>query len=179
MIDFDDGDQLLDLVGIAIVMLLAFGAVTLFLAATSGQQGASVPDTEWNLTRLNESHVRITHAGGEPIRTEKLSVTVDGTPRRPRWASSFLTADDSGVVRADAGSSVVLLWQRSEAERIVIERWRSASGAGNDGRAARAEPRPTTGAARDPPWRRHRPARPEGNGPTGPASPIPGPYARS
>ena len=124
MIDFDDGDQLLNLIGIVLVLFLLVSIAILVLAATSVQQeSAAVPDGDWTLTRINESYVRITHAGGEPVQTGNLSVTIDGTPRRPQWTATTLTDGDYGVVRVGEGNRVTLLWMHSEADRDVLKRW--------------------------------------------------------
>lgn len=125
MIDLQDGDRLLNLVGLVLVLFIILGIVTLVLAATSVQQEASaVPDANWNLTRINKSYVRITHVGGEPIQTEKLSVTVDGIPRQTQWTSRTLTGGEYGIVAADNDSKVTLLWRESDVNRVVLKRWR-------------------------------------------------------
>lgn len=124
MLDLDGGDQLLNLIGVVLVLFLVLSVATLVLAAMSEQQqSAETPDVDWNLQRMNESYVRITHAGGEPVQAGKLSVTVDGTPRRPKWTAITLTEGEYGVVRADENATVILLWQRSEAEREVLQQW--------------------------------------------------------
>lgn len=124
MIDFDDGDQLLNLFGIILVLFLIISVAVLVLAAMSAQQrSADTPDADWKLQQMNDSYVRITHAGGEPVQTGNLSVTVDGTPRRPQWTATTLTDGDYGVVRIGEGSTVTLLWMHSEADRDVVKRW--------------------------------------------------------
>ena len=124
MIDFDDGDQLLNLIGAILVVFIIFSVVVLVLAAMSAQErSADLPEIDWELQQLNESYVRITHAGGNPVQTDKLSVTVDGTPRHPQWTSVTLTEGEYGVVRVGDGVTVTLLWQHSESERDVLQRW--------------------------------------------------------
>lgn len=127
MIDLEDGDQVLNLAGIGLGLLLAIALVTFFFAAT-GQQASNAseaPAVDWNLERVNETHVRLSHGGGEPVRTEKLSVTVDGTARHPRWTAPRLTEGEHGIFRAESPSDVVLLWQQSEVERVALGEWRS------------------------------------------------------
>jgi len=123
MIDLDD-DRRADLLGIAVVLLLVFAVVTVVLAATSPQQeSAAPPDADWELERSNDTHVRITHAGGEPVSTERLDVTVDGIFRHTRWSAATLTDGEYGVVRAGDGVKLTLLWTQSEAEREVLRQW--------------------------------------------------------
>ena len=119
-----DGDRLLDVFGVALVLAIVGAFVLIGLGATSvGEEKTAAPETDWTLTRINESHVRVSHAGGEPVRIERLTVAVDGQPRRARWTEAILTDGGYGVVRASAGTRVTLIWERSEAERRVLERW--------------------------------------------------------
>lgn len=124
MIDFDDGEQLLNIIGIILVVFIIFSVAVLVLAAMSAQErSADIPDTDWELQQLNESYVRITHTGGDPVQTDTLSVTVDGTPRHPQWTSMTLSEGEYGVIRVGDGVTVTLLWQHSESERDVLQRW--------------------------------------------------------
>lgn len=123
MIDLD-GDRMLDLFGVVLVLAIVGGLVLLGLGATSIQgESTSAPESDWTLTRINESHVRVSHAGGEPVPTEHLSVAVDGQHRRVQWSATLLTDGEYGVVRAGENGSVTLLWQRSEGERRILDRW--------------------------------------------------------
>jgi FlaG/FlaF family flagellin (archaellin) len=124
MIDLDDGDQLLNLFGIVLVLALVGSLALVAIAATSvQQQSTTAPEADWTLTRINESHVRISHAGGDPVRTDRLSVAVDGTPHQLHWSATMLTEEEYGIVRAGEHTTVTLLWQRSEADRKMLKRW--------------------------------------------------------
>jgi hypothetical protein len=119
-----DGDRLLDLFGVVLVLAIVGSLVLLVLGATSvGQESAAAPETDWTVERVNESHVRVFHDGGEPVRTEHLSVAVDGRHRRVYWSANLLTEGEYGVVRADRSTRVTLLWQRTEGDRTVLDRW--------------------------------------------------------
>lgn len=119
-----DGDRLLDLFGIVLVLAIVGALALIGLGVTSApQESTGPPETDWTLTRVNESHVRVSHAGGEPVRADHLTVAVDGQPRRVRWTAAMLTDGDSGTVRAGTGTRVTLIWQRSEADRRILERW--------------------------------------------------------
>lgn len=124
MIDLDDRDRQLQLINIGVVIVIVFAIALIVVVATSVDQDSTAkPDTEWNLTRINESHIRIQHAGGDPVKTDRLTVTVDGRVRHPRWTASILTDGEYGVVRADERSKVILLWKQSKVERDVLEHW--------------------------------------------------------
>lgn len=124
MVNFDDGDQLLNIIGVILLVFIILSVAVLILAAMSAQErSVEQPETDWGLQQINESYVRIIHAGGEPVQTGKLSVTVDGTPRQPRWTATTLTEGEYGVVRVGEGTTLSLLWQHSESERDVLQRW--------------------------------------------------------
>jgi hypothetical protein len=119
-----DWDRLLDLFGVVLVLAIVGSLVLLGLGATSVQQEtAAGPDADWTLERVNESHVRVWHDGGEPVPTEYLSVAVDGRHRRVYWTATVLTEGEYGVVRAGRSTRVALLWQRTEGDRTVLDRW--------------------------------------------------------
>lgn len=123
MIDLD-ADRALDLFGIVLFLAIVGAFALLGLGATSvGEQSTAPPETDWTLTSINESHVRVSHAGGEPVRTDRLTVAVDGQPRRVRWSATTLVDGEGGVVRASEGTRVTLVWARSESDRRVLERW--------------------------------------------------------
>lgn len=125
MIDLDDGDQLLNILGIMLVLFLILAFAVLILGAMSAEQRSDeIPNAEWELQQVNESHVRITHTGGDPVQTGKISVTVNGIPRYPQWTATTLTEGKYGVVFVGDGETVTLLWQHSESERDVLQRWR-------------------------------------------------------
>lgn len=124
MMDVDDHDQLLNLVGVILVLFLIISIAGLVLTTMSApQRSADPPDADWKLQRINESYVRITHAGGEPVQSKNLSVTVDGSPRHPQWTATTLTDGKSGVVRVGNGEMLALLWQPSGPGRDVLQRW--------------------------------------------------------
>lgn len=119
-----EGDRLLDLFGILLAVAIVGALVLLGLGATSvGEEPTAPPETDWTLTRVNESHVRVAHAGGEPVRAEYLTLAVDGQPRRVGWTAAILVDGEYGLVRANEGTRVTLVWERSETDRRVLSRW--------------------------------------------------------
>lgn len=99
MIDFDDGNRLVNLFGIILVSLLVVSLTALGLSVTSTQQEPDAPDVAWSLTQINDSYARITHAGGESVPSRDLTVTVNGRAVHPKWTAAVLTENDSGIVR--------------------------------------------------------------------------------
>lgn len=124
MIDLDDPDQALNLLGVLVVVFIVIAVGVLLLSANTTQEASSAaPDADWTLNRVNESHVRITHTGGESTLTERLTVTVDGRPRRSLWSADRLVPGESGLVRAGSGATVTLFWERTGYGRTVLRRW--------------------------------------------------------
>jgi hypothetical protein len=112
------------LVGLVLLILVMLGALVI-TAQYAQEESGSAPDTEWTLTRINDSYVRVTHAGGEPVSASSLSMTVDGVPADPEWPAESVTEGDSVVVRVGTQASrLTLLWQHTERDRDVLRRWR-------------------------------------------------------
>jgi FlaG/FlaF family flagellin (archaellin) len=120
---FEDGERLLDVVGVALVVavLLALGVVA--VAVGAGPTGDAAPDAEWSLERVNDSHVRITHAGGDPVPAAELVITVDGLQRNEEW-SGVVTPEESAVVRASERELVRIYWDAGRGERELFTQWR-------------------------------------------------------
>jgi len=119
----DDGPWLA-LIAVVIVLLVGYGTVSIGLSATSGGDSADdAPDATWNLSRVNDSHVRLTHGGGQPIPASRLSLSVNGTTRYPDWNFKVVTDGDSGTFQASCGSSIVLFWQRQATGQVPLDRW--------------------------------------------------------
>lgn len=118
----DDEERILNLVGVTLALVLVVSVGLLALSSLSAQP-ADVPDAEWSLSRVDDSHVRVAHAGGEPVAVANLTVAVDGRVRHPSWSDDTLTEGEYGVVRADANATVTLLLEREAAKRQVLARW--------------------------------------------------------
>lgn len=126
-----DPDRLLTvaLVCLAVFAVASVGALG-YAATTAGDDADPMRDVRWRLDRANDTHVRVVHAGGPTVPSAALRVTVDGVERRPAWSAPALAEGDSGVVRADPGSRVTLLWDRSRVDTVVLDRWRLPERAG-------------------------------------------------
>lgn len=122
---FDDGDRILDLVGAALAATILVSVALLVFAAATTPTGApaEAPSTEWSLDRVNTTHVRITHAGGEPVAARSLVVTVGGTDRRVDGWSGMVARGDRGVVRALEGKVVRVYWTTEAGERVRLASW--------------------------------------------------------
>jgi hypothetical protein len=119
----DDGDRLLNYVGVLLVVGIAAALVVLFLSATSAPaRQAEPPETDWAFERVNGSHARIVHSGGEPVSAERLVVLANRYERPVTWEGR-LTRGDGGVVRVGPGQSVRLYWDGGRADRQLLAGW--------------------------------------------------------
>ena len=123
----DDGDRILDLVGIALVGLILVGAGMIVVAGLNAGDSAGAPESDWKLVRVNETHVQVGHVGGEATRARNLTVTVDGNERPTTWDGN-VSRGDVTLVRADPGATVRLYWTSSNDDRILLETWPEANG---------------------------------------------------
>jgi hypothetical protein len=121
------GDRLLNLLGVVVALFVVVGLVGVVLAGLGGPStdAADAPDAAWTLDRVNGSHVRIVHAGGDAVPASDLVVTVDGVRRRVSW-DGVVGAGDAGVVRADRGMVVQLYWTNEAGERVKLRGWNRA-----------------------------------------------------
>lgn len=115
---FEDGDRILDLVGVALVVgvVIAVGVVALNFDPPSEEQP---PEANWTIERVNDSHVRVTHTGGEPVRTDELRVTVDSIKRDTDWSDPVAEGDITAV-DASPGAMVRVVWLGGRGNRVVM-----------------------------------------------------------
>lgn len=115
----DDGDRVLDLIGVGLVLFIVIAVSVLVLAAANAPYGMDTPDVDWTIDRVNESAVRITHAGGDSLQSANIVVTVDGVIRHAGWPEQ-VTEGDSGIVHAEAGAIVRLYWTGGRGDRSLL-----------------------------------------------------------
>ncbi|MFB6219511.1 MAG: hypothetical protein ABEH77_10130 [Halobacteriaceae archaeon] len=119
-----DEDTLLTLAGAGLVAFLAVGVgVGALAAVTADERGGNVPEAEWELERVNGSHVRITHAGGDPVPADDLVVRVEGYPRETGW-SGVVEEGDATTVEASEGQTVKLKWTGGGRVEDTLASWR-------------------------------------------------------
>jgi FlaG/FlaF family flagellin (archaellin) len=115
----EDGDRILNIVGVVLVVALLFAVVVLALNFDP-PDSADAPETEWAVERVNDSHVRVTHAGGDPVPTENLRVTVDSLERITDF-SDPVTPDENTTVPASEGSLVRIVWNGGRGDRVIMK----------------------------------------------------------
>lgn len=121
-----DEERLLTLAGVGLVGLLVTALSVAGLAAmTADDRGGGAPDAEWSFERVNESHVRVSHAGGDPVAGPELVVSVDGYRRNADW-NGVVEEGDAVTVKASGGQVVRVYWVGQEQRvRTQLARWRA------------------------------------------------------
>lgn len=117
----DDGDRVLTVIGAAIVLFILAAVVALAIAAAS-DTATDAPDASWELDRVNGTHVRIVHAGGEPVDADRLVVSVDGYERTVTWDGE-IAEGDGGILIAGTDTVVKLYWTRERRPRTLLASW--------------------------------------------------------
>jgi len=121
--DTGDGDRILRLVGIALVAAIVVALGVMAVAFASGPTGSSGIDAEWELERVNDTHARVVHAGGEPIEGENVVVTVDSYERRIE-SRDVLAEGDTIVFEARPDQVIRLYWDAGQGETDLLGTWR-------------------------------------------------------
>jgi len=119
----EDGDAILRLVGVVLVVGVLVGVGIVAISIGAGPIGEGAPDANFTIERVNGSYVQVTHTGGEPVSASNLVVTVDSLRRETRW-TGVLAEGDSTLVRAGTSSLVRVNWDGGRAEKAVLEKRR-------------------------------------------------------
>lgn len=114
-----DGDTMLNVVGAAIVVAVVGGVVVVGLNIAGGSSGETAPDVNWTVEQVNDTAVRITHAGGEPVRTENTEVRVESYRRATDWRDP-ITESESTVVQASEGATVRIIWNPARGDEVIM-----------------------------------------------------------
>jgi hypothetical protein len=118
MSDDSGDDRLLTIVGVGLVaaVVIALGVVAVAFAAGPSDQGV---DADLRLERVNDTHAKIVHGGGEPVESENLVVTVDSYERPVAMPSVLVEGDEvTFELRDDQGARLVYDLGRNEREIV-------------------------------------------------------------
>jgi hypothetical protein len=118
----DDADDWLDVFGVGLALLIVVGLVVVGLSF-AGSGSDNTPQAEWDIERVNGTHVQVTHAGGEPVRRENLLVTVNSLRRATNW-SDPVARGASENVSAGPDALVRVVWAGGRGDRTVMARER-------------------------------------------------------
>jgi FlaG/FlaF family flagellin (archaellin) len=118
----EDGDSVLNLIGVVLVVALVV-AVGVLAINFDPPADDPAPSANWTVERVNATHVEVTHDGGDPIPTDELRVTVDSVRRSTDWPDPVVPGA-SAVVDASESARVRVVWVGGRGNRAVLESWR-------------------------------------------------------
>ena len=110
-----------------IVLILGIGLSLLLIAVqiteTPEVQKRDMPGIEWDIERINSTHVSIKHIAGEPIEVESVLITVEGRGR-PIHKVDPIEQGDVIVTQAYEGTLVEIFWEQENEYLRLMHRSR-------------------------------------------------------
>ncbi len=126
MSDESDGDRMLTFVGVGLVAAIVIALGFIAVGFTVGSSGGQVPDAAENLSleRVNDTHGKIVHDGGEPIETENLVLTVDSYQREQltRQMPRLIIEGDEIVFEVRDDQPARLVYDLGRGDREIVAR---------------------------------------------------------
>mgnify|MGYP000400992886 CR=1 FL=1 len=123
MIDGIGEDRVLTLVGVGLVAAIVVALAVVGVSFTVGSSDGDMTDADLRLERINDSHAKINHSGGEPIETENLVVTVDSY-ERPVQMPPVIAEGDEVVFELRDDQGARLVYDLGRNEREIVSRLR-------------------------------------------------------
>lgn len=121
-----DDDRFVTAIALAVGALVVFSAlVVVFAPSETPRRGTEAPPVTWSFDRVNDSHVRVTHADGPTLDGSNVSVAVGQQELRPDgvvWEGS-VAENDSSVVPAPQGRVVEVFWLDDRQVHHQMARW--------------------------------------------------------
>jgi len=116
---------MLNLAGGALLLFVLGTVVLVGVLVATGVPSTSTGDAgaaNWSVERVNDTHVRVEHAGGPPVQASEVTVSVDNNERRTGW-SGRVVQGESATVRAGPEAVVrVVLGEGDDREVQLQER---------------------------------------------------------
>ncbi|WP_415487471.1 hypothetical protein [Candidatus Hikarchaeum yamanae] len=107
------------ILGIVLSLLL----VAVQITGTPEVQQRDMPGIEWDIERINSTHVSIKHILGEPIQVESVLITVEGRGR-PIHKVDPIEQGDVIVTQAYEGTLVEIFWEQENEYLRLMHRSR-------------------------------------------------------
>lgn len=116
-------DRKLDVLGVllAIGIVLGVGLAVFGALEISDGGGEPTPEVNFSVDRVNDTHVRLVHAGGDTVRAEELVLTIDGREVPPQEFPASVSEGDETVVQVDAGQTLRVYWTGGRATRERLD----------------------------------------------------------
>lgn len=121
-----DRDKNLDFIGLIVAALLIFSLATVaFTILDTSSRHEAAPNADWSLQQINDTHARVTHAGGEPADARNLTVVLNEDEEiHVAWSTSPLREGSHGDLEAGSGDVVRLYWRGGRTRGVLLESWR-------------------------------------------------------
>jgi hypothetical protein len=119
MVDLDDGDQVLTLVGVVLVVALV-AAVGVLALNFDPPEDDPKPGGNWSIDRVNDTHVEITRTDGEPIPASQMQLAIDGVRRNVDWTDPVVPGA-SITITANEGVRIRVIWAGERGNRGTLE----------------------------------------------------------
>jgi hypothetical protein len=118
------GDRVLTLVGVGLVAAIVIALGFIAVGFTVGSSEEVAPDANLSLERVNETHGKIVHGGGEPIETENLVLTVDSYEREQltRQMPRLIIEGDEIVFEVRDDQPARLVYDLGRGDREIVAR---------------------------------------------------------
>ena len=107
------------ILGIVLSLLL----VAVQITETPEVQQRDMPGIEWDIERINSTHVSIKHIAGEPIEVESVLITVEGRGR-PIHKVDPIEQGDVIITQAYEGTLVEIFWEQENEYLRLMHRSR-------------------------------------------------------
>lgn len=110
-----------------IALILGIGLSLLLVAVqiteTPKVQQRDMPGIEWDIERINSTHILVKHVSGEPIEVERVLITVEGRGR-PIHKIGLIEKGDSIVTQAYSGTLIEVFWEQENEYLRLMHRSR-------------------------------------------------------
>jgi hypothetical protein len=126
MSDESGGDRILALLGVGLVAAIVVALGFVAIGFTVGSSGDAVPDADLSLERVNGTHARIIHGGGEPVETDNLALAVDSYDREQltRRMPRLIVEGDEFVFDIRDDQAARLVYDPGNGDQEIVARLR-------------------------------------------------------
>jgi len=104
-------------------IVLSLFLVAIQITETPKVQERDMPGIEWDIERINSTHILVKHVSGEPIEVERVLITVEGRGR-PIHKIGLIEEGDAIVAQAYVGTLIEVFWEQENEYLRLMHRSR-------------------------------------------------------
>ncbi len=105
-------------------IILSFLVIAIQITEPPVVQEKEIPIVEWEIQRINSTHISIAHVSGEPIESKRTIVTVEGRSR-PIDRIGYIDKGDVIITQAYEGTLIELFWEEENEYLRLLYRHRA------------------------------------------------------